>query len=101
MIPLNAYLLLSAILFAIGLGGALTRRNAILLLVSIEIMFNSAILNFIAFWHYGMLDISGQMFALFALVIAGAESAVGLALVIAIFRFNKSVNVEEINSLKG
>lgn len=101
MIPLNAFLLLSAILFAIGLGGALTRRNAILVLVSIEIMFNAAILNFVAFWHYGLLDLSGQLFALFAIAIAGAEATVGLALLISIFRFNKTVNVEEMKSLKG
>lgn len=102
MVPLTAYLVLSAILFAIGLWGALTRKNAILVLVSIEIMINAASLNFIAFWCYGKFtDISAQLFVLFGIAIAGAEAAVGLALVIAIFRFNKSVNVEEITSLKG
>ncbi len=101
MIALQSYLVISAVLFAIGLAGALTRRNAVLVLVSIEIMMNAANLNFIAFWHYGMLDLSGQLFALFAIVIAGAESAVGLALVIAVFRHYKSVNVEDFKNLKG
>ena len=81
MITLNAVLVLSGILFAIGLAGALTRKNAILVLVSIEIMMNAANLNFIAFWRAGLVDITGPLFALFTVVIAGAESAVGLALV--------------------
>ena len=102
MVPFSAYLLLGALLFAIGLAGALTRRNVILLLVSIEIMINAAILNFVVFWHFGKLaNISLQVFALFGLVIAGTEAAVGLALVIAVFRHLRSVNVEEVNSLKG
>lgn len=101
MITLNAVLVLSAILFAIGLGGALTRKNAILVLVSIEIMMNAASLNFIAFWRAGLLDVSGPLFALFTLVIAGAESAVGLALVISIYRHLKSVDVANIDSMTG
>ena len=101
MITLNALLVLSAVLFAIGLAGALTRKNAILVLVSIEIMMNAANLNFIAFWRAGTLDISGPLFALFTLVIDGAESAVGLALVIAIYRHLKSVDVSKIESLTG
>lgn len=101
MIPLHAFLLLGAVLFTVGLAGALTRKNAILLFVSIEIMMNAANLNFIAFWRYANLDIHAQLFALFAIVIAGAESAVGLALVIAIYRHLRTVNVEEIKSLHG
>lgn len=101
MITLNAVLVLSAILFAIGLGGALTRKNAILVLVSIEIMMNAASLNFIAFWRAGTLDLTGPLFALFTLVIAGAESAVGLALVISIYRHLKSVDVANIDSMTG
>jgi NADH-quinone oxidoreductase subunit K len=101
-IPLGYYLVLAAILFAIGLGGALMRKNAILVLVAIEIMFNAGILNLIAFWHYKHhTELTGQMFAIFAIAIAAAESAIGLALVIAVYRFYKSVNVEEIRSLKG
>lgn len=101
MITLNALLVLSSILFAIGLAGALTRKNAILVLVSIEIMMNAANLNFVAFWRAGLLDLPGPLFALFALVIAGAESTVGLALVIAIYRHLKSVDVSKIESLTG
>ncbi len=101
MITLHAWLILSAVLFAIGLGGVLTRRNAILVLVGVEIMMNAANLNFVAFWRYGTVDLSAQVFALFAIVIAGAESAVGLALVIAIYRHFKSVDVEVFRSLNG
>jgi len=101
MIPLSSYLIVAALMFSIGLLGVLTRRNAILLLVSIELMMNAANLNFIAFWRYGSVDVSAQIFALFSIVIAGAESAVGLALVIAIYRHMKSVNVEELKSLHG
>jgi NADH-quinone oxidoreductase subunit K len=101
VITLNAVLVLSGILFAIGLAGALTRKNAILVLVSIEIMMNAANLNFIAFWRAGLVDITGPLFALFTIVIAGAESAVGLALVIAIYRHLKSVDVSKIDSLTG
>jgi len=101
MIPLSAYLVLGAVLFCIGLGGALTRRNAILVLVSIELMMNAANLNLIAFWRYGLIDASGPMLVLFAIVIAGAESAVGLALVIASFRHYKNVHVDDIKSMTG
>lgn len=101
-IPLGHYLILAGILFAIGLAGALTRKNAIIVLVAIEIMFNGAILNLIAFWHYRhFAALTGQMFAIFAIAIAAAESAIGLALVIAIYRHYKSVDVDEIKSLKG
>ncbi len=98
---LNEVLILSALLFAIGVAGALTRRNAILLLVSIEIMMNAANINFVAFWRYGALPISANLFALFIIIIAGAESTVGLALVISIYRQLKSVDVEKIDSLSG
>lgn len=101
-IPLGHYLVLAGVLFAIGLGGALTRKNAIIVLMSIEIMFNSAILNLIAFWHYKQFAVlTGQMFAIFAIAIAAAESAVGLALVIAVYRHYKSVDVDEMKALKG
>ena len=101
-IPLGDYLILSAALFAIGLCGALTRKNAIAVLMGIEIMFNAGILNFIAFWHYRYFtSVTAQMFAIFAISIAAAESAIGLALVIAVYRHYKSVDVDEIASLKG
>jgi NADH-quinone oxidoreductase subunit K len=101
-IPLGHYLILGGIVFAIGLAGALTRKNAIIVLIAIELMFNAAILNLIAFWHYKQFAaLTGQMFAIFSISIAAAESAIGLALVIAIYRHYKSVDVDEMKSLKG
>ena len=103
MTPLNAYLILSSLLFAIGLAGALTRRNAILVLIGIELMLNAANLNFIAFWRYGPHPeaLTGIMFVIFSIGVAAAEAAVGLALIISIYRHYKTVNVDEINSMKG
>ena len=103
MTPLAPYLLLSAMLFAIGLAGALTRRNAILVLVGIELMLNAANLNFIAFWRFGPHPeaLTGFMFVLFSMALAGAEAAVGLALVIAIYRHKKTSNLDEVKELKG
>ena len=103
MTLLNAYLILSSLLFAIGLAGALTRRNAILVLIGIELMLNAANLNFIAFWRYGSHPeaLTGIMFVIFSIGVAAAEAAVGLALIISIYRHYKTVNVDEINSMKG
>lgn len=97
------YLILSALLFCIGLAGALMRRNAILVLIGIELMLNAANLNFIAFWKFAEKgdDLNGWMFAIFSIAIAAAEAAVGLALVIAIYRHYRSTNVDDMNSLKG
>jgi len=101
-VPLSHYLMLSAFLFAIGLCGALSRKNAIIVLMGIEIMFNAGILNLVVFWRYKLFATpTGQMFAIFAIAIAAAESAIGLALVIAIYRQYRSVDVDEITSLKG
>jgi len=103
MIPLYYYLILSTVLFATGLAGALTRRNAILVLVGIELMLNAANLNFIAFWRYSPDpdNLTGVMFVIFSIAIAAAEAAVGLALIIAIYRHYKTVNVDKMDSLKG
>jgi NADH-quinone oxidoreductase subunit K len=103
MTPLKAYLLLSALLFAIGLGGALTRRNAIMVLIGIEFMLNAANLNFIAFWRYGPNPeaLTGIVFVLFSIGVAAAEAAVGLALIISIYRHYKTVHLDEIDSLHG
>ena len=99
---LQSYLILSALLFAVGLYGALVRRNAVIVLISIEIMMNAANLNFIAFARYIPAgQITGQIFALFGITIAAAEVAVGLAIVIAIFRFYKTVEVDRLARLKG
>jgi NADH-quinone oxidoreductase subunit K len=103
MTPLHCYLLLSSLLFAIGLAGALTRRNAIMVLVGIELMLNAANLNFIAFWRYGPNPqaLTGIVFVLFSIGIAAAEAAVGLALIISVYRHYKTANVDQIDSLKG
>ena len=101
-VSLAHYLMLSAFLFAIGLCGALSRKNAIIVLMGIEIMFNAGILNFVAFWHYKYFAaMTAQMFAIFAISIAAAESAIGLALVIAVYRHYQSIDVDEMRSLKG
>src|SRR2546422_2948626 len=103
MTPLSAYLTLSALLFAIGLAGALTRRNAILVLIGIELMLNAANLNFIAFWRFSEHPeaLTGVMFAIFSIAVAAAEAAVGLALVIAVYRHYKTTNLDQVDSLKG
>ena len=103
MTPLASYLLVSALLFAVGLAGALVRRNAILVLVGVELMLNAANLNFLAFWRYGPNPeaLTGVMFVAFAIGVAAAEAAVGLALVIAIYRHYRSSNVEDVATMKG
>ena len=102
MNPLHAYLTVSAILFAIGFGGVIARRNAIVVLMGIELMLNAANLNFIAFWKYGApTNVDGYLFVLFSIAIAAAESAVGLALVILIYRHFKSANLDQANRLHG
>ena len=103
MSPLYGYLLLSALLFAVGLAGALTRRNAIIVLVGIELMLNAANLNFIAFWRFGPNPeaLAGILFVLFSIGVAAAEAAVGLALIISIYRHYQTTNVDQMNSMKG
>ena len=103
MVPLHHYLLLSVLLFGIGLGGVLTRRNGILTLMGLELMLNAANLNFIAFWRHQPAPAAadGLLFALFAIGVAAAEVAVGLALIIAIYRRWRTVNLDVPNHLKG
>ncbi len=103
MTPLTAYLLLSALLFSIGLAGALTRPNAILVLIGIELMLNAANLNFIAFWRYGPNPqaLTGIVFVIFSIGVAAAEAAVGLALIISIYRHYRTTNLNRIDSMKG
>jgi NADH-quinone oxidoreductase subunit K len=103
MTPLHYYLLLGAMLFSIGLVGALARRNAIMVLIGIELMLNAANLNFIAFWRFGPNPeaLQGVMFVIFSIAIAAAEAAVGLALIISIYRHYRTANVDELNNLKG
>jgi NADH-quinone oxidoreductase subunit K len=103
MTPLAAYLIVAALLFAIGLGGALTRRSAILVLIGIELMLNAANLNLIAFWRYSAHPeaLTGMMFAIFSIAVAAAEAAVGLGLVISIYRHVHTTDVEQISRMKG
>jgi len=98
-IPINYYLILSAIIFIIGVVGVLTRRNAIILFMSIEMMLNAVNLTFISFATY-MGDTAGQIFVFFVMAVAAAEAAVGLAIVLALFRNKKTVYVDEVNILK-
>jgi NADH-quinone oxidoreductase subunit K len=100
MISLTHYLVLSAILFTIGVTGVLMRRNIIIILLSIELMLTAVNLNFIAFSHY-MQNPVGQVFVFFVMTVAAAETALGLAIVVAMFRNLETVNVDEINQMKG
>ena len=95
-------LTLSGVLFCIGLFGALSRRNAVVVLVSIEIMLNAANLNLIAFWRYSddPSRLDGQVFTMFTIAVAAAEVAVGLALVIAVYRHFRTVDLEKLDTLK-
>lgn len=99
-LPLNFYLLLSAVLFVIGVIGVLTRRNAIVIYMSIELMLNAVNLTFIAFSRH-LNDMGGHVFTFMVMAVAAAEAAVGLAIIISIFRNRSSVDVDEVNLLKG
>jgi NADH-quinone oxidoreductase subunit K len=99
MIPLSYYLALSAMIFVIGLVGVLIRRNLIIILLSIELMFNAANINFVAFSHY-LQAITGQVFVFFVMTVAAAEVAIGLAIIIALYRGRATINVEEISLMK-
>ena len=99
---LEHFLILGAVLFCVGLLGAFTRRNAVVVLFSIEIMLNAANLNFIAFWRFSEDPdaLHGPLFTLFTIAVAAAEVAVGLALVIAVYRHFKTVDLEQLDTLK-
>ena len=100
MLPIPYYVGLSAILFTIGALGVLIRRNAIIIFMSIELMLNAGNLAFVAFARQYQ-AVSGQIFVFFVMAVAAAEVAVGLALIVAIFKNKQSINVDEISSLKG
>ncbi|MDF2556853.1 MAG: NADH-quinone oxidoreductase subunit [Bacillales bacterium] len=101
-VPLQAYLLLALALFCIGMYGALTKKNSVIVLISIELMLNAANINLVAFSKYGVLpSINGQIFALFSIVIAAAQSAVGIAILIAAYRNKNTVNMNLFNKLKN
>ncbi len=102
MIPLIYYLVLASILFAIGAYGVLTKRNAVRVLMAIEIMMNASIINLVAFSVYmPSANITGQVFALFAIAIAAAEASIGLAIFILVFRLHGTINIQKIRRLRG
>jgi NADH-quinone oxidoreductase subunit K len=99
-VPLSWYLVLSAILFVIGVSGFILRRNIITVFMSIELMLNAVNLSFITF-SYQLKQVSGHIFAFFVMVVAAAEAAVGLAIILTVFKNRATLNVDEINSLKN
>lgn len=101
-VPLSAYLVLALILFCIGLYGALTKRNTVIILISIELMLNAVNINLVAFSKYGVNPgITGQIFTLFTIAVAAAEAAVGLAILMALYNNRKTVNIDEMDSMKN
>ncbi len=101
MIPLSWYLIFAAGLFSLGLFGVLARRNAVAILLGVELMLNAVNINLAAFWRYGnVADMTGQVFAIIVFAVAAAEVAVGLALVISVYRSRNTVVADEIDMLK-
>lgn len=101
MISLSHYLVLGAVLFAIGIVGIfLNRKNVIILLMAIELMLLAVNMNFVAFSHY-LQDLSGQIFVFFILTVAAAEAAIGLAILVVLFRNLRTINVDDLDKLKG
>ena len=101
MIPMSWILILSAGLFSIGLFGVLSRKNAIAILLGVELMLNAVNINLVAFWRYGRVtDMAGQVFAIIVFAVAAAEVAVGLALVISVYRQRQTIVAEELDMLK-
>lgn len=100
MVSLNSYLILSAVLFSIGAVGVFTQRNVLIIYMCIELMLNSVNLSFIAFSHF-LNNMNGHVFVFMIMTVAAAEAAVGLAIIISVFRNKATVNVDEINLMKG
>ncbi len=101
MIGLTHYLIISGALFSLGIMGVLTRKNAVNVLMGVELILNSANLNLVAFSRYSAANLSGQIFAIFIIVIAAAEAAVALAIVLSMYRLVKTVNLDKADTLKG
>jgi NADH-quinone oxidoreductase subunit K len=101
MIGLSHYLIISAALFSLGILGVLTRKNAVNVLMGVELILNSANINLVAFSKYSAGNISGQIFAIFIIVVAAAEAAVALAIVLSMYRIIKTVNLDRADTLKG
>ncbi len=100
MVPLSWYITLSAIVFSIGVFGFLARRNLIMVFMSIELMLNGVNISLVAFSHY-LQSMTGQILVFFIIAVAAAEAAIGLAIIIAFFKNNPTIKVDEINLLKG
>ncbi len=101
MIGIEHYLVVSAALFCLGLLGVLTRRNAINVLMGIELILNSANINLVAFSRYGIGNLQGQLFSIFVIVVAAAEAAVALAIVLTLYRLRRTPNLDEADILQG
>jgi NADH-quinone oxidoreductase subunit K len=99
-VQLAHFLIVSAILFALGIYGIITRRNAILVLMGVELVLNAANINLIAFARYGALNLDGQVAAIFVIILAAAEAAIALAIILNIYHRFQTVNVDEVSSLK-
>ncbi|MBZ0199451.1 MAG: NADH-quinone oxidoreductase subunit NuoK [Ignavibacteriaceae bacterium] len=99
-VGLNHFLIVSSLLFCLGIFGVVTRRNAVMVLMGIELILNAANINFIAFARYGNFGLQGQIIALFVIVLAAAEAAIALAIVLNIYKIFSTVNVDEIDTLK-
>ncbi len=100
MVPLYWYMLLSAAVFCIGVYGFLARRNVIIMFISIELMLNAVNINLVAISHY-MEDLTGQILSFFVITVAAAEAAIGLAIIIALFRNKETVHVDEMKEMQG
>jgi len=101
MVPLWMFLAVAAALFSIGAYGVLARRNAVAILMGVELMLNAVNINLVAFWRFNTpMDMSGQAFAAFVFVVAAAEAAVGLAIIISVYRGRRSVEVDDVDLLK-
>ena len=98
-VPLSWYLILSAILFALGIAGFIYRKNIITVFMSIELMLNAVNLSFVAF-SYQLRQVDGQIYAFFVMVVAAAEAAVGLAIILTVFKNRKTLQIDEIDSMK-
>lgn len=101
MVPLNAYLAVSAILFSLGIYGVLSKKNGIIVLLSVELMLNAVNVNLVAFSKYGLFaNITGQIFTVFTITVAAAEAAIGLAILMALFRNKATIDVNEMDIMK-
>lgn len=101
MVTLNSYLVVTAILFSLGLYNVITRQNAVGILMGVELILNAASINFVAFAHFNGNDVAGNVFSLFLIVLAAAEAAVALAIVVSIYRQFGSIDASEATTLKG